>query len=283
MKNKRLVDIAVLSDIHLGTYGSHASELLDYLKSIKPKKLVLNGDIIDMWQFNKRYFPAAHTAVIRQVIKMVEQGVKVYYITGNHDDALRHYSPFASKHFELIDKLVLTVDGKRYWIFHGDVFDSSIQHAKWIAKLGGYGYDLLIRGNRLINKALHSVGKQPVSLSKKIKANIKNAVRYINDFEDTAIELAIDQGYDYVICGHIHQPCIRSIKSRHGSTTYMNSGDWVENLTALEYVGRKWSIYYHRQKDLHKPSSAVSTVSHRTIANRLLRMPVNHHIAKAKS
>lgn len=269
MSKKRSVDLSIISDTHLGTYGSHADELYSYLKSIKPKTLVLNGDIIDMWQFKKRYFPPSHTAVLRQICKMIEKGTKIYYITGNHDDHLRHYSPFQLHSFELVDKLILEVGGEKVWVFHGDVFDRSIQQARWVAKLGGHGYDLLIKINRLINRWLVYTGRQPISLSQKIKANIKNAVKYISDFEQVAIELAIDQGYDRVVCGHIHHAIIRDYENDRGKTVYMNSGDWVESLTALEYSDSNWSIYKHDYRPVPKSRAPKPSL----INNRKAELP----------
>ena len=242
---KRKVEVAVISDVHLGTYGCHAKELLDYLSSIKPKILILNGDIIDIWQFRKSYFPSKHLEVIKKIISMSTKGTKVYYITGNHDEFLRKFTDLHMGNISLIDKLVLELDHKRAWIFHGDVFDASITQAKWLAKLGGWGYDILILINRFINWVLARFDKEPYSLSKKIKNNVKSAVKFITNFENVCVELAIEKGYDYVICGHIHEPKIEFMENENGETFYLNSGDWVENLTALEYNNKKWKLYKH--------------------------------------
>jgi UDP-2,3-diacylglucosamine pyrophosphatase LpxH len=238
----RVVDRAVVSDVHLGTYGCHAFELAQYLRSIKPGILVLNGDIIDGWQFTKRYWPAAHHQVIMEIMRLLTEGTRVYYLTGNHDEMLRRFSDLRLANFILTDKLILEIDGKKAWFFHGDVFDLSVNTSKWLAKVAGKSYDYLILMNRAINWMLAKMGRDKVSISKKIKSGVKQAVKYVGDFEEIAANHAIDQGYDYVICGHIHQPGIRTIKSEKGETTYMNSGDWVENLTALEYVNQAWSI-----------------------------------------
>ena len=243
MKLKRKVEIAVISDVHLGTYGCHAKQLLTYLNSIAPKKLILNGDIIDIWQFSKRYFPKSHLKVIKKIIDMASDGTEVIYITGNHDEMLRKFVGTTMGNFSIANKKVLDLDGKKAWFFHGDVFDISIQNAKWLAKLGGYGYDLLILLNRFVNWILEKAGKEKYSLSKKIKNSVKGAVKYISDFENTATDLAIENGYDYVICGHIHQPKMEIKKNKHGKTMYLNSGDWVENFTALEYQFKRWKIY----------------------------------------
>ncbi|WP_090296168.1 UDP-2,3-diacylglucosamine diphosphatase [Flagellimonas zhangzhouensis] len=247
---KRKIELAVISDVHLGTYGCHADELIAYLNSIQPKKLILNGDIIDIWQFSKRYFPASHLKVLKKIIGMASKGVEVYYITGNHDEMLRKFSNTSMGNFKIMDKLVLNLDGKKAWIFHGDVFDVSIQNAKWLAKLGGYGYDLLIFINSIINWCLVKMGREKYSLSKRIKNSVKSAVKYINNFEKTAAELAIQNEYDYVICGHIHQPKKEIYENKNGSTTYLNSGDWVENLTALEYSFKRWKIYHYNHDRL---------------------------------
>jgi UDP-2,3-diacylglucosamine pyrophosphatase LpxH len=243
MERKNL-QVCVISDLHLGTFGCHANEIVRYLKGINPKILVLNGDIIDIWQFRKKYFPPAHMQVIREILKLMEAGTLVYYITGNHDEALRKYSGTRLGNLLLDDKLVLDLDGKKTWIFHGDVFDSTTKgSAKIIAKLGGQGYDFLIWMNHWLNKLLTFFGRDKMSFSKKIKNSVKKAVAWIGDFEQTAGELAIEKGFDYVICGHIHQPQQRTITNEKGSVVYLNSGDWIENLTSLEYDKGEWNIH----------------------------------------
>lgn len=254
---KRKLDLVIISDVHLGTYGSRADQLKLYLKSIKPKTLVLNGDFIDIWQFRKSYFPKSHLKVIKQVMEMAKMGTKIVYVTGNHDEMLRKFTDLKIGNFELCNKKILEfADGKKAWIFHGDIFDVSIQHSKWIAKLGGHGYDLLILINVFINWILELLGREKYSLSKKIKSSVKKAVSHVSNFEDTAIELAIEQGYDYVICGHIHQPQMRVVSKESGTTTYLNSGDWIENLTALEYHKGVWELYHHADIKIDKKSDS---------------------------
>ena len=245
---RREVDLVVISDVHLGTYGSRAEELVKYLRSIKPKTLVLNGDIIDIWQFSKRYFPAAHMQVIREITSFLSQGTMVYYVTGNHDEMLRRFTGFKIANFEIVNKIVLNLPTGRAWIFHGDVFDTTMRHSKWLAKLGGKGYDILIMINTFMNWVSEKLGRGRISLSKKIKNSVKGVVSYVSNFELTAAELAITNGYDYVVCGHIHQPEIRQIQTKNGAQVmYLNSGDWVENSTALEYHEGEWKLYFEDQ------------------------------------
>ena len=246
---KRPVDIVVLSDVHLGTYGCHAEELLSYLKSIKPKVLILNGDIVDIWQFRKYYFPKEHIEVINRIMKMSLSETKVYYLIGNHDDTLRRFMPYSAGNIHLRDKLILQFEGKKYWFFHGDIFDVSIKYSRFLAKLGGQGYDLLIRFNRLVNNLRHRLSMPRISIASNVKRGVKKAVKFIRDFEETAIDLAIKQKYDYVVCGHIHKPEIREAVTAQGKVTYMNSGDWVENLTSLELVNGKWQIYRYEKEE----------------------------------
>ncbi|MGQ3679583.1 UDP-2,3-diacylglucosamine diphosphatase [Tenacibaculum discolor] len=249
---KRKLDIAVISDVHLGTFGCRATELHNYLKTINPKILILNGDIIDIWQFNKRYFPKPHMKIIKQLMNFITSGTKVYYITGNHDEMLRKFKGFRLGSFEIVNKVVLDIDGKKGWFFHGDVFDVTMQHSKWLAKLGGMGYDFLILINTIVNWISHKMGYSRLSFSKKIKNSVKSAIKFINNFENTAADIAIDEAYDYVVCGHIHQPEIRTIETEKGSTTYLNSGDWIENLTALEYKNKAWSLYEYEKDEIAK-------------------------------
>lgn len=238
-KDRRRVDTVIISDVHLGTYGCHAIELARYLKSIAPRRLVLNGDIIDGWQFSKSYFPNSHMKVVKELLKLLSKDVEIWYIPGNHDEMMRRFVGQNIGGLHIDNKVVLDLDGRKAWVFHGDVFDVSMRHSKFIAKLGGHGYDLLIVFNQLINKLLNALGRDKISLSKKIKDSVKAAVRFVDDFEETAINLGRHNGYDFVICGHIHRPTIRPLDG----ITYLNSGDWVENLTALEFDRGQWSLY----------------------------------------
>ena len=243
MGKKREVEVAVISDVHLGTYGCRAKELLKYLKGIRPQVLVLNGDIIDIWQFSKRYWPASHMKVVKYLVGLIAKGTRIYYITGNHDEMLRKFTGFEMSGFQIVNKVVLELDGRKAWFFHGDVFDVTMQHSKWLAKLGAVGYDTLILINSLVNFCSHKLNGGQVHLSRNIKNRVKGAVKFINDFEQTASDIAIDNGYDYVVCGHIHHPEMREIVNDKGRVTYLNSGDWVENLTALEYGEGGWVIH----------------------------------------
>jgi UDP-2,3-diacylglucosamine pyrophosphatase LpxH len=247
MQNRRSPDIVVISDVHLSTYGCHASELNSYLKTLAPRILVLNGDIIDGWSFTKNYFPEAHWKVLRRLMKMMNEGTRIYYLTGNHDEFLRRFSGVRIGKLKIDDKLLLEHNGKKYWFFHGDIFDITMKHSRWLARLGGKGYDVLIIFNRLVNRLLEKMGREKISLSKRIKNSVKQAVKFIDDFEQTAIDLAMDDGLDYVICGHIHHPVIREVSRGNKQVIYMNPGDWIENLTALECEGDRWQLV-HFQK-----------------------------------
>lgn len=246
MENKRVVEVVVISDVHLGTKGSQATELLKYLKSIKPKTLILNGDIIDIWQFKKRYFPKSHLKVVKHLIGLASDRCQVYYITGNHDEMFRRFSGIKIGKLRILNDLKLTLDGKKVWIFHGDVFDVVMQYSKWLSKLGAIGYDSLIWLNTQVNRFARFFKLEPVSFSKKIKESVKGAVKFINAFEDTVASVAVRKGFDTVVCGHIHKPEIREIKVENNSVTYLNSGDWIENLTALEYNAGEWQIFNFR-------------------------------------
>ncbi len=242
--------IVVISDVHLGTYGCHANELLQYLKSIKPEMLILNGDIIDIWQFSKRYWPKMHMQVVKHITGLIAQDVPVYYIPGNHDELLRKFKDFQLGSLKITNKLSLTVDNSRIWIFHGDVFDVVMKHSRWLAKLGAVGYDTLILINRIVNFISKKLNGGNISLSKKIKNSVKGAIKFINQFESTVTSIAGENNYQYVICGHIHQPEIRTMATKHGPVIYMNSGDWVENLTALEFENGNWKLYKYADDPL---------------------------------
>jgi UDP-2,3-diacylglucosamine pyrophosphatase LpxH len=243
---KRNLELLVISDVHLGTYGCKAKELLNYLRTVKPRTLILNGDIIDIWQFSKHYFPKAHLKIIKHLTTLLARGTTIYYITGNHDELLRKFEGFEIGSFKIVNKLLLELDGKKAWFFHGDVFDVTMEHSKWLARLGGKGYDLLILINLLFNNVSNFLGFGRISLSKKVKDSVKSAVKFVSNYEKTAAEIALRNGYEYVICGHIHQPQIKEVIGKAGKKViYLNSGDWVENYSALEYNMGKWSVYQY--------------------------------------
>lgn len=245
MKSKRHFRTIVLSDLHLGTSGSKAKEVTNFLRNYSCQKLILNGDIIDGWQL-KQYgtWKKKHTDFFRAVLKqIVRYDTKVVYLRGNHDDFLEQVMPLRlGKNFSIRKDYVLMSGGKKFYVTHGDVFDSITSQMKWLAHLGDLGYTFLLWVNKLYNNYRTAQGLPYYSLSQKIKLSIKQAVSYISDFEIKLTELARAKGCDGVICGHIHQPAIREYEG----LIYMNSGDWVESLSALveDYDGN-WSLLYY--------------------------------------
>ena len=241
---KRKVKAAVISDLHLGTYGSKAIQVLDYLRGIDPEVLVLNGDIIDGWQFSRSYFPASHLKVVRYILKLMEKGTHVVYVAGNHDEFVRRFSDMEIGNFSFVNKFLLEMEGTKSWIFHGDVFDVFMHHSKWLARLGANGYGALTVFNKMVNGILAVFGQKRLSISKSVKERVKSSGKTISRFEQTVADLAIKKGYDYAICGHIHSPADKVIQTEKGRVRYLNCGDWVENLTALEFKNGKWQLIY---------------------------------------
>src|ERR1035437_6798096 len=188
MQKKRNVDIVVISDVHLGTYGCHAKELLLYLKSIKPKTVIINGDFIDIWQFSKSYWPKSHMKIIKHLINWISKKVKVVYITGNHDEMLRKFTGLKMGSFTIVNKPILILpDNTTAWFFHGDVFDVTMQHSKWLAKLGAIGYDTLIIINRFVNFISENIFKKSKPfLKKKKKKREKGPKKFKKNFGKTA-------------------------------------------------------------------------------------------------
>ena len=246
---KRNLDILVISDLHLGTYGSEADEVLAYLDSINADKIVINGDFVDIMLFNKRFWPSSHMKVIKYFLDLISQGKEIYYVTGNHDELMRKFLNFKIQNFKIVNQIVLETAKGKVWIFHGDVFDFSIQ-TQWLTKLAGFLYDYMIIFNSWINKKImRPLGRKRLNFSKTIKSNVKTAVQYFANFEMKAAEVAQKNGYKYVVCGHIHTPKIESFNINGEEVIYMNSGDWLESLSSLEYAENKWSIYMHKRTE----------------------------------
>ncbi len=249
-KNPKRLEAVIISDTHLGTRSCRGKELLSYLKSIQPEQLLLNGDIIDIWQFSKSYFPKIQLKIVRQIVKMMEQGTKVQYIVGNHDEALRRFVGTSVGNFSIVNKVVLNINGAKSWIFHGDAFDVVMQHSKWLAKLGATGYALLTIINKVVNSFLSLFGQKKISLSRDIKRMVKSKRDDVTTkFEITVADLAIKKKYKYAICGHIHWPAKKVIENHNGRVMYLNSGDWVENMTALEFENNDWHLVYYNEDE----------------------------------
>lgn len=238
----RKLDISVISDVHLATLASKAKHLLKYLKSIQPKTLVLNGDIIDSWRFSRNYFPKAHLKVIRQLVKMIEKGVRVVYITGNHDDVFRKFNNTHLGNFSIVNQLELTVGNQKTWIFHGDVFDHIIHHSPWLAKFGAAAYGFLTAFNRFLNVILKIFGGKDMILYKSMKDRISKEKKVLTNFELAIANAALSKEIDLVICGHTHIPVDKTIKTEKGTIRYINCGDWVEHFSAAECIDGNWSL-----------------------------------------
>jgi UDP-2,3-diacylglucosamine pyrophosphatase LpxH len=242
----REIDVAVISDVHLATMASKAKTLLKYLKSIHPQTLVLNGDIIDSWRFSRNYFPKAHLKVIRQLVRMIEKGVQVVYITGNHDDVFRKFNNTRLGNFSIVNQLEFTLNSRKIWIFHGDVFDHIIHHSPWLAKFGAAAYGLLTLINKLINSVLRLFGGGELILYKSMKDRILKEKKVLTNFEKAIANAAISKNVDMVICGHTHIPVEKTIVTDKGKVNYINCGDWVEHFSSAECVDGNWSLNYFK-------------------------------------
>jgi UDP-2,3-diacylglucosamine pyrophosphatase LpxH len=199
--------------------------------------------------FNKRFWPSSHMKVIKYFLDLISQGKEIYYVTGNHDELMRKFLNFKIQNFKIVNQIVLDTAKGKVWIFHGDVFDFSIQ-TQWLTKLAGFLYDYMIIFNSWINKKImRPLGRKRLNFSKTIKSNVKTAVQYFANFEMKAAEVAQKNGYKYVVCGHIHTPKIESFNINGEEVIYMNSGDWLESLSSLEYADNKWSIYMHKRTE----------------------------------
>jgi UDP-2,3-diacylglucosamine pyrophosphatase LpxH len=220
-----------ISDIHLGTPGCQAGRLLDFLRHTDSRYLYLVGDIIDGWQLKRRWFwHQSHNDVIQKVLRKARKGTQVTYIAGNHDEAARQFLGLAFGGIEIrAEAEHRTADGRKLLVIHGDLFDAVVQGAKWLAYLGDQAYMLTLKLNRWFNHVRVTLGLPYWSLAQFLKQRVKNAVSYINHFEDALAAEARKRGFDGIVCGHIHKAEIRDI----GGILYCNDGDWVESLTAL--------------------------------------------------
>ena len=220
-----------ISDVHLGTKGCKAEFLLEFLRTHDSDYLYLVGDMIDGWRLKRGWFwPQAHNDVLQKLLRKARKGTQVIYVPGNHDEFARDYVGHAFGAIEVVEEAVhLTADGRRLLVVHGDQFDGVVRYARWLAVLGDHAYTAALALNHWFNLARRRLGYPYWSLSAYLKHKVKNAVRYIGDYEAAVVEAARARGVDGVVCGHIHHAELREVDG----CTYANCGDWVEGCTAL--------------------------------------------------
>lgn len=246
MNERKHYKTIVLSDIHLGMSHSKTDEVCLFLSSVDCDRLILNGDIIDGWHLRKGVagrWQAKHTRFFKILMKMMEkQGTEVVYVRGNHDDFLDSLVPARFANLRIVRDYEIESGEKRYFVTHGDIFDRITTQMKWVALLGDVGYTMLLWFNGVYNRYRLWRGKPYYSLSQRVKQRVKSAVNYISDFEHTLADFARVRKYDGIICGHIHHPDIAMYEGIH----YLNSGDWVETMSALTEDDRgQWNIIYY--------------------------------------
>ena len=230
-KAKLSVKTLFISDVHLGVPECKAAQASHFLRNTLCEKLVMNGDIIDAWHLRRSGgWNKGHTHFVRTVLrKMEKEGTQVLYLRGNHDDILDRFLPLKLENFHLTDEYIHQGRGGDYLVVHGDGFDAVTTRHPWMAKAGAIGYNLLLKVNRLYNGWRHWRGKENFSLSRWVKLKVKSAVSFVGRYEEQLQQLAEWKKCRGIICGHIHQPANKMI----GTVHYLNSGDWVESMTAI--------------------------------------------------
>ena len=269
--SKLYVRTVILSDIHLGTPHSKAEEVTHFLKHVRCDRLILNGDIIDGWRLKRDgQWTKAHTRFVRRVLTMIQKrDTEVVYLRGNHDDFIGRLLPMTFEHLRLVEDHILETARGRYLVLHGDVFDGVVKNMVFLAHLGDMGYALLLRLNRTYNWFRRLRGKEYFSLSQAIKARVKQAVSFIGNFEEQVAALARERGCVGVICGHIHTPADKLIGGIH----YLNSGDWVESLTAIvEHHDGRFELITFKQFAAQFPFA--SSVAATDEVDEALQVPV---------
>lgn len=237
-----------ISDTHLGTRGCKDQELLSFLKEVECETLFLVGDIIDGWRLKcSFYWNETHNHIIKEILKKSKKGTKIIWVIGNHDEFMRPYLEHIQSlgNIDLVNEYEYHVGDKKFWIVHGDEFDGIIRYHKWLAFAGDYAYTMLLWANRWYNHFRRKFGFGYWSLSSYLKYKVKSAVNFIFEYETTLARECKKQGFDGVICGHIHHPEIKKIDG----VTYCNDGDWVESCSALvETNNHKLKIIFYPNK-----------------------------------
>lgn len=253
-----------ISDIHLGTRGAQAEQLLEFLKVYDADMIYLVGDIVDGWRLKQRWhWPQAHNDVVQKLLRKVRKGTRIVYLPGNHDEFLRDYCGSSFGGIEVLERVVhVAANGKRYLVLHGDQFDMVVRHAKWLAYVGDGAYTLALGLNTEFNRLRRRLGFPYWSLSGWAKSRVKNAVNFVSRFEEVLANEAKRLKVDGIICGHIHAAALHD----NFGTRYANSGDWVESCTALteDFSGELALVHWaqpQRERSLGAPPQPLLTAA----------------------
>ena len=276
MNNLKFYPTIVISDVHLGTEHSKTRQLCDFLRTVNCETLIMNGDIIDGWHLQKGgkgKWKKEHTDFFKIIMKMMENhNTRVIYVRGNHDDFIDHLAPFSFANIDIVKDYVHRNNNKTYYVVHGDIFDNVTSNMVWLAKLGDVGYTFLLWLNRIYNIYRAKRGMEYFSLSQSIKQKVKSAVSYVLNYEKELVALAHVRHADGIICGHIHQSANQMIDGIH----YLNSGDWVESMTALlEHEDGTWEVYMH--KDVIEKSESPEIVDFLDSKQKLIRVAFSNN------
>lgn len=230
------IDALFISDVHIGSKGSNAIKLSKVLKEFNPKEIFIVGDFIDGWLLKRRwYWRLEYTVLFKKLMELASNGTKIVYVTGNHDDFLRQFTPISfHKNIHIVDDYIWN----GHYISHGDLYDGVVK-LKWLGKIGGFGYELAI----WIDRTLKRFGYKS-SLSKWLKKTVKDAIKFITNFENQLVYQAVQRGCRGVITGHIHTPTDKVVQMGDGKIRYLNCGDWIENNSYIIYNNNKFEIKY---------------------------------------
>ncbi|MDN3517703.1 UDP-2,3-diacylglucosamine diphosphatase [Aquisalimonas lutea] len=247
-----------ISDAHLGFRGARADYLLEFLEATESEYLYLVGDMLDIWEMQKRvYWPREHALVVRRIMEKAWNGTKVVYLPGNHDEAMRAYNGSVLDQFSMTDQAIhTTADGRRFLVLHGDQFDTVVKCSRLLSMLGSRSYGLLLRANHWVHLVRRVFGFPYWSLAAHVKYRVKNAMAYISNFEEMVAWEATRQHVDGVVCGHIHYAEMRSV----GDVLYCNDGDWVESCTSLaeNHDGSLELLRWAELREQARPDEQVS-------------------------
>ena len=265
----RQLDVAVIADVHLGTPAARAGELLDYLGSILPETLVIAGDLINLDGLSSSQLPGPHFEIVKKVLDFAHEGTRVYYLTGNHEASLLQLKDLSLGKLHFRRDLTLQLDGVKHYFFHGHTLDAAVKYLLRPQQLHGPMRRVVDLVDAGVNRVKSKVGKRRWSLAEEAKTNPDTAERYIEQYVQSAAQLAVLKGCQRVVCAHIHQPLLREIEVEDEQVEYLNPGDWTDSLTALEYRFGRWSLRHYDADDFPKASDRLRVPAD-------LRVPSGH-------
>jgi UDP-2,3-diacylglucosamine hydrolase len=241
-KQTQTQSVYFISDAHL-TLDTATKEkvLADFLLSLQNKAshIYIIGDLFDFWFEYKHAIPAAYLRILATLRILVDSGVQIAYLPGNHDFWMGDYLSKQAGIKLAGDCLDIEHQGKKIHLYHGDGLAYGDKAYRIMKKLFRF------KPNIWLYRQL------PVDLAYRLALRTSANSRSRNYSKDKDLQgyydyaqAKIDSGFDAVIMGHTHFPEIKQL----GTGLYVNTGDWIDYFSYVILESGEFKLCYLDKK-----------------------------------